>query len=772
MLAVAYAPDSATLATGGDDRTVRVWDARSGDHVRTLTGHTSGVLAVAYAPDSATLATGSDDGTVRVWNPRTGRQVAGTGFGTATRRMLRLAGVRSDQPSVVDQLGFADDVEALATLVAAADTEAPLAIAVLGEWGSGKSSFLRQMQDQVAQLADLSANNLGLSSFSATVRQVRFNAWHYSDERLWSGLVEHLFRELAADRSEDQPAVTATDVLDLRRSLRSELEGLRAQDAQLTTRLTRSAARRPAGALRRLGFAPWTLVQLAWAAWRQSVRDVRAGLWVLLGWAVTATVAYTAWHFFHAAGASVVAGTGGVLSPLLVAAVRLRAWHRGAQRAGQWIQARLEQRRREIRDDIAARTARLAEVDAAARLATFLNERTRDGAYGEYRGLLGQVHRDLRQLDTELRAARAEWAASATSNQPPPLERIILYIDDLDRCPPQRVVEVLAAVHLMLALSLFIVVVAVDPRWLLGALHHHYRELFDISSYQDGGELATPLDYLDKIFQIPYSVRPMTKAASATYLPGLLRPSTQPPTRTQGAQTDDKIQPDRANTDTLIHAPNGTDEASGHQPTPTGAPRATEPTSTDDTTPKPHTSDDTHLTASGSHLYPSRDPRQTAIPDLRASELQFSDDEIRSLARLGDLLPTPRAAKKLANLYRLIRIGIQDPDPGAYLTEGTYQVVQLLLALIVGAPAAARVIFTAVLTADPSGTLSDLIGTNHAAGIPTEDWARTSSIRRQVQEILAGSSAPVDLAIYQRWCPTIARYSFHTRDLVDPLKKT
>ena len=45
-----------------------------------------------------------------------------------------------------------------------------------------------------------------------------------------------------------------------------------------------------------------------------------------------------------------------------------------------------------------------------------------------------------------------------------PIERIVLYIDDLDRCPPERVVEVLQAVHLLLAFELFVVVVAVDAR--------------------------------------------------------------------------------------------------------------------------------------------------------------------------------------------------------------------------------------------------------------------------------------------------------------------
>ncbi|MGH3928616.1 MAG: P-loop NTPase fold protein [Pseudonocardiaceae bacterium] len=38
----------------------------------------------------------------------------------------------------------------------------------------------------------------------------------------------------------------------------------------------------------------------------------------------------------------------------------------------------------------------------------------------------------------------------------PQIDRIIIYIDDLDRCPPQRVVEMLEAIHLLLAVELFV----------------------------------------------------------------------------------------------------------------------------------------------------------------------------------------------------------------------------------------------------------------------------------------------------------------------------
>lgn len=60
------------------------------------------------------------------------------------------------------------------------------------------------------------------------------------------------------------------------------------------------------------------------------------------------------------------------------------------------------------------------------------------------------------------------------------IDRIILYIDDLDRCPPERVVDVLQAVHLLLAFELFVVVVAVDSRWLLRSLEDQYPEFLSL----------------------------------------------------------------------------------------------------------------------------------------------------------------------------------------------------------------------------------------------------------------------------------------------------
>ncbi|GLW11450.1 hypothetical protein Misp01_65780 [Microtetraspora sp. NBRC 13810] len=73
---VAFSPDGRTLASAGDDGTVRLWDVAARRPLATLTGHGGNVLTVAFDPDGRTLASGGDDDTVRLWDVATRRPLA------------------------------------------------------------------------------------------------------------------------------------------------------------------------------------------------------------------------------------------------------------------------------------------------------------------------------------------------------------------------------------------------------------------------------------------------------------------------------------------------------------------------------------------------------------------------------------------------------------------------------------------------------------------------------------------------------------------------
>ncbi|KAG0287697.1 hypothetical protein BGZ96_008401 [Linnemannia gamsii] len=69
---VAFSKDGRQIATAGDDKTVRLWDARLGILTKTLYGHHDAVVGVAYSRDGKRLASCSSDNTVRLWNPSNG----------------------------------------------------------------------------------------------------------------------------------------------------------------------------------------------------------------------------------------------------------------------------------------------------------------------------------------------------------------------------------------------------------------------------------------------------------------------------------------------------------------------------------------------------------------------------------------------------------------------------------------------------------------------------------------------------------------------------
>jgi WD40 repeat protein len=76
VLAVAFSPDGARVASAAADGTIKVWHRRGLREALTLRGHTAAVTAVAFSPDGRRLASGGGDGTVRVWDAAHGKELA------------------------------------------------------------------------------------------------------------------------------------------------------------------------------------------------------------------------------------------------------------------------------------------------------------------------------------------------------------------------------------------------------------------------------------------------------------------------------------------------------------------------------------------------------------------------------------------------------------------------------------------------------------------------------------------------------------------------
>ncbi|KAG2142871.1 uncharacterized protein EDB93DRAFT_1252134 [Suillus bovinus] len=71
--AVAIFPDKRRMVTGSEDKTLRLWDLKTGVVLKHMEGHRSGVLRLAVSRDGQLISSGGEDGEVIVWHGETGK---------------------------------------------------------------------------------------------------------------------------------------------------------------------------------------------------------------------------------------------------------------------------------------------------------------------------------------------------------------------------------------------------------------------------------------------------------------------------------------------------------------------------------------------------------------------------------------------------------------------------------------------------------------------------------------------------------------------------
>jgi hypothetical protein len=356
-------------------------------------------------------------------------------------------------------------------------------------------------------------------------------------------------------------------------------------------------------------------------------------------------------------------------------------------------QALLQKEIRHAQVRVKAAASAVDNASTGRLLAGFLSERSASTDYRSQLGMIAMIRRDFEQL-VGLLDLEPEGDDAV-----PHIERIVLYIDDLDRCAPDRVVEVLQAIHLLLGLELFVVVVAVDARWLLSSLELHFEKVLGARPQSPGDRghwSATPMNYLEKIFQIPFNLSAMDSDSYAQLVGSLL-------------ESDDSAE-------ALRHLDSEDPSGIGISPrvaTQTGTATPAAPVDT------------------------------AGLKRLNPAGLLLTDEEKEFAQRLGPLIGTPRAAKRLTNLYRLIQASLPDEALSGMLDSGGYEAILLLLAILVGHPSDAPALFGKAQGADDETVWSEF-----AEGLPG-----LAEVQPHVRQLKRASAV-------KPWIPVVARYSF------------
>ena len=92
--AVAFSLDGQTLVSGGDDGTIRMWDTSTGEHKKTLTRDGIGD-SIVFSPSGHIFATGTAAGEIHLWNTETGAHIRKHSQGisevSVASRLVRMA---------------------------------------------------------------------------------------------------------------------------------------------------------------------------------------------------------------------------------------------------------------------------------------------------------------------------------------------------------------------------------------------------------------------------------------------------------------------------------------------------------------------------------------------------------------------------------------------------------------------------------------------------------------------------------------------------------
>lgn len=622
-----------------------------------------------------------------------------------------------------DLVRISAEVDAFAFLIASKTLPPPLAVGLFGDWGSGKSYFLRSLQRRIDRLIDDAADlpDDPPLPFHRSISQIEFNAWQYVQGDLWASLLDHIIRNLAPSTNEDnlvdqarqayvteirettdQSAALRREKLELedeRRKAAAEVERREVQRARALDELQRQKSEHPIRALVATPELRTRVKELAdkagvgaivaqsedaarvlaesRAAARQAGGIVTAirqgGVYFAALLALVALTPAVVWLVAQADTSAVTQVATTIASLLATALGVLRTGSsamtnllrdadaaeaellRAEDQALKAAEERLskadrqlslaEETQSQLTTKLGELEGKLAQVTPALVLDDFLKDRLGSDDYRRLLGLPFIVRRDLQRLSNIIDEENAQTGPRSKGGTR--INRVVLYIDDLDRCPTKVVLEVLQAVHLLLAFPLFVVVVAVDSRWLSSSLKAHYEA-------QLGGDV-TPDDYLEKIFQVAFWVQPMDDAARRRMVRGLLA-------RNVASST----------------SPDGTAGASEEAP---------------------DVEQDLDALLKDMHDTTSRSPAW-----LKAATLAVTPEEMAFIEGLAPLLgTTPRSVKRFVNVFQLVKTIARAHGP---VSQVSVERLLFLLAVSTGPPETARQLFAAIEQATESRTLA------------------------------------------------------------------
>ncbi len=255
--------------------------------------------------------------------------------------------------------------------------------------------------------------------------------------------------------------------------------------------------------------------------------------------------------------------------------------------------------------------------------------------FGEHIGVMDDIKREIGTISKLLKRGKRGRPT-----------RLVLFIDDLDRCTHNKAVEVLQAIMLLLADedgAPFVIFIGIDARVIVKAIEENYGKVL-----VDAG--ITGYEYLDKIIQIPFTIPPASELALVKYVDSLIWGSEEKKqaileTQDQEDETlpDDRGKEDEGSEgkDEVLKLPDGGDEQLQISPGMDG-----------------------HSSSMGDPEL-NRTDTLDSLPEVVINQIPVTlPKKERDAFKFftADLIPNPRRIKRMVNVYRFVRQLMEFPE--------------------------------------------------------------------------------------------------------------
>lgn len=652
-----------------------------------------------------------------------------------------------------DQLNFEPDINALASVIAYKEVKPPLAIGLFGNWGYGKSFFMRNLQKRIEYLSHVKN-----TPFCEKVVHVSFNSWHYSDANLWASLITKIFEELNSncnkeslkklyenlsstkelieeanltlDRIQKEKEQINEQIREKEKEVKEKVEHLNSLKAKdiLTAVWNNGSVQGQVKTIRNL--LPEETIEdindirfktIELSSFGNKIIEIikqiywfRKGkkIFILLSYILTLIAIYSIVTIYANTTLFAIDWISNKISLILLVLTQLTFFVRPAYANVQNgykllislqetckrlevkeqeiynkeladITEQLEQKKEEEnrlmaeQDNLTIQKRQLEydieDITSGRKLHKFIQDKVMDKRYVDGLGIISWIRKDFEELDFLLKLQHeSETSLDKKIDLGFKIDRIVLYIDDLDRCDESTVVKVLQAIHLLLAFPLFVVVVGVDQRWVHKAITSTYKRFLNNEENMSEFTGATSYDYLEKIFQIPFMLKALDNLGKRNLIRAQLGANIiNDSLQTINVDIEDNV---KITEHSQIESANNLIEAEKIN--------LRDSNGDDDIidTPKPPSIS----------ITPNENAILTEItPDL----LKITQEEIVFMQNISEIIgDSPRTINRYINIYRIIRTHSDlDIDEQDYFKD--YCACMVVLAIITGMPKVANDIF-------------------------------------------------------------------------------